>query len=145
MLTALSGPLRVDMPAEIAGRLVTPRLDEFRARHLEIELGCSDRRIDPLREGFDCVLRIGAIDDDSLARGQYKPHSQASRSPVQACNSRFCAPDHSQPPRAPTRVLTACWRPKRLCRANIRAISRNTARMLLLDWNSGVSKRLAWR
>ena len=98
------------MPAEIAKRLVTPRLDEFLARHpaLEIELGCSDLRIDPLREGFDCVLRIDAIDDDSLVRGYNKPHSQASRSPFQACNSRFCAPDHSQPPRAPTRVLTAC-------------------------------------
>ncbi|SFP51489.1 LysR substrate binding domain-containing protein [Ectopseudomonas composti] len=59
------------MPAEIAKRLVTPRLDEFLARHpaLEIELGCSDLRIDPLREGFDCVLLIGAIDDDSLVLG----------------------------------------------------------------------------
>jgi DNA-binding transcriptional LysR family regulator len=65
---ALSGRLRVDMPTEIARRLVAPRLDEFLAQHpaLEIELGCSDRRVDPLREGFDCVLRIGAIDDDSL-------------------------------------------------------------------------------
>ncbi|MGG2397795.1 LysR family transcriptional regulator [Pseudomonas sp. SH1-B] len=65
---ALSGRVRVDMPTEIARRLVAPRLDEFLARHpaLEIELGCSDRRVDPLREGFDCVLRIGAIDDDSL-------------------------------------------------------------------------------
>ena len=64
----LSGRLRVDMPTEIARRLVAPRLAEFLARHpaLEIELGCSDRRVDPLREGFDCVLRIGAIDDDSL-------------------------------------------------------------------------------
>ncbi|MGP0175118.1 LysR family transcriptional regulator [Pseudomonas sp. NCHU5208] len=64
----LSGRLRVDMPTEIARRLVAPRLQEFLAPHpaLEIELGCSDRRVEPLREGFDCVLRIGAVDDDSL-------------------------------------------------------------------------------
>lgn len=65
---ALSGRLRVDMPTAIARRLVAPRLDEFLARHpaLEIELGCSDRRVDPLREGFDCVLRVGVNEDDSL-------------------------------------------------------------------------------
>ena len=65
---ALSGRLRVDMPTEIARRLVAPRLDEFLAQHpaLEIELGCSDRRVDPLREGFDCVLRVGAQPDQSV-------------------------------------------------------------------------------
>ena len=65
---ALRGRLRVDMPTGIARSTVIPHLTEFMRQHpkLEIELSCTDRRVDLVREGFDCVLRVGSVDDVSL-------------------------------------------------------------------------------
>jgi DNA-binding transcriptional LysR family regulator len=65
---ALSGRLRVDMPTAIARRLVMPRLSEFLERHpqIELEVSSTDRRVDLVREGFDCVLRIGTLPDTPL-------------------------------------------------------------------------------
>jgi len=65
---ALRGRLRVDMPVLVARDHVIPRLPEFLADHpqLEIELSSTDRRVDVVREGFDCVLRIGPLGDSGL-------------------------------------------------------------------------------
>jgi DNA-binding transcriptional LysR family regulator len=64
----VSGRLRVDMPLAIARDVVLPRLPELLADHpaLEIEIGSTDRRVDLVREGFDCVLRVGAVGDATL-------------------------------------------------------------------------------
>jgi DNA-binding transcriptional LysR family regulator len=64
----LSGRLRVDMPTVLARDLVIPKLPEFLREHpqLEIELSSTDRRVDIVREGFDCVLRVGSLVDSSL-------------------------------------------------------------------------------
>jgi DNA-binding transcriptional LysR family regulator len=64
----LSGRLRIDMPTGLARRLVAPRLGEFTAQHpgIELEISSSDRRVDLVREGFDCVLRIGVVNEPSL-------------------------------------------------------------------------------
>lgn len=64
----LSGRLRIDMPTAIARRLVTPRLGEFTAQHpaIELEISSSDRRVDLVREGFDCVLRVGVVNEPNL-------------------------------------------------------------------------------
>lgn len=66
--TVLSGRLRVDLPTLIARRIVVPRLGEFLHAHpkLEVELSSTDRRVDVVREGFDCVLRVGELQDSSL-------------------------------------------------------------------------------
>lgn len=65
---ALHGRLRVDMPVAVARDVVLPQLPEFLAAHpaLELELSSTDRRVDLIREGFDCVLRVGALADSSL-------------------------------------------------------------------------------
>jgi DNA-binding transcriptional LysR family regulator len=65
---ALRGRLRVDMPTPVARNIVIPRLPEFLQQHplLEIELSSTDRKVDLVREGFDCVLRVGSLDDPSL-------------------------------------------------------------------------------
>ncbi|CAG9171086.1 LysR family transcriptional regulator [Cupriavidus pampae] len=65
---ALKGRLRVDMPAGVAQQMVLPRLPEFLAAHpdLSIEISGTDRRVDLVREGFDCVIRIGPLEDSSL-------------------------------------------------------------------------------
>ncbi len=64
----LRGSLRVDMPVSTARNMVIPRLPEFLDRHpgLEIELSCTDRRVDVVAEGFDCVLRAGTLGDSAL-------------------------------------------------------------------------------
>jgi DNA-binding transcriptional LysR family regulator len=66
--SALRGRLRVDMPSSTARNLLIPRLPEFLRQHpqLELELSTTDRRVDVVREGFDCVLRVGALADSSL-------------------------------------------------------------------------------
>ncbi|HMN81999.1 MAG TPA: LysR family transcriptional regulator [Burkholderiaceae bacterium] len=65
---ALRGRLRVDMPIPVARDVVLPRLAEFTAAHpgLELELSSTDRRVDLVSEGFDCVLRVGSLADSSL-------------------------------------------------------------------------------
>lgn len=64
----LRGRLRVDMSAGIARQFVIPALPAFLAQHpqLEIEISGTDRRVDLVREGFDCVLRVGMVEDTSL-------------------------------------------------------------------------------
>lgn len=64
----LKGRLRVDMPVGLARDRVIPRLPEFFAAHpsLALHVSSTDRRVDVLREGFDCVLRVGQLDDSSL-------------------------------------------------------------------------------
>lgn len=64
----LSGRLRVDMPVRLALGRVLPALPGFLTEHpgLQVELSCSDRRVDLVEEGFDCVLRVGAVHDPML-------------------------------------------------------------------------------
>ncbi|QEI06734.1 LysR family transcriptional regulator [Pigmentiphaga aceris] len=64
----LAGRLRVDMPTVVARKLVIPKLAQFvdAYPHIEVELSSSDRRVDLVRDGFDCVLRIGELPDASL-------------------------------------------------------------------------------
>ena len=64
----LSGRLRIDMSVGSAIKLVVPRLGEFMAMHpqLLVDLGTADRRVDVIREGYDCVLRAGVLEDSSL-------------------------------------------------------------------------------
>jgi DNA-binding transcriptional LysR family regulator len=65
---SLRGRLRVDMNGRIARHQVIPRLPEFLREHphIEVELSCTDRRVDVVGEGFDCVVRVGALEDSSL-------------------------------------------------------------------------------
>lgn len=64
----LRGRLRVDMPGGLARLYLIPRLPEFLAAHpqVEFELSTTDRLVDPIQEGFDCVLRVGAPRDPQL-------------------------------------------------------------------------------
>lgn len=57
----LRGIVRVDLPTRLACNVILPRLPELLERHPELELFVSttDRIVDPVREGFDCVLRVG--------------------------------------------------------------------------------------
>lgn len=65
---ALRGRLRVDMPSAMARKHVLPHLPAFLAAHphLELELSSTDRYVDVVREGFDCVVRAGTLGDSRL-------------------------------------------------------------------------------
>ncbi|KAF1014754.1 MAG: HTH-type transcriptional regulator DmlR [Stenotrophomonas maltophilia] len=54
-----SGRLRMDAPTGLANDVLVPALPDFLARYPEIqlELGCSDRQVDLVEEGVDCVIR----------------------------------------------------------------------------------------
>ena len=64
----LRGRLRIDLPNALARELIIPKLPEFLAVHplLEVGISTSDRRVDLVQEGFDCVLRIGQLADADL-------------------------------------------------------------------------------
>lgn len=92
-LASVKGRLRVDMPHAIARDVVVPNLPGFLERypHLTIELGSSDRFVDVVQEGFDCVLRVGELVDSSLVArpiGKYR---------IINCVSRTYAQTHGKP------------------------------------------------
>ena len=57
----LRGRLRIDMPSGFAKNLLIGHLPDFLAKHpgLEFELSSTDRKVDVIQEGFDCVIRVG--------------------------------------------------------------------------------------
>ncbi len=65
---SLRGRLRVDMPSGVARNFIIPALSGFLDAHprIELELSSTDRRVDLVREGFDCVIRVGTLGDSSL-------------------------------------------------------------------------------
>jgi LysR family transcriptional regulator, regulator for bpeEF and oprC len=62
------GRLRIDLPATLARLLVIPALRDFFARfpQIQLDIGTGDRFVDLVREGVDCVLRIGELGDSGM-------------------------------------------------------------------------------
>ncbi|GER12613.1 LysR family transcriptional regulator [Variovorax boronicumulans] len=65
---APQGLLRVNLQGTLARHFVVPALPAFLARHpgLQLHIGEDDRLVDLVREGVDCVLRAGPLQDSSL-------------------------------------------------------------------------------
>lgn len=68
----LSGRLRVDLPVALARNIVMPALPVFLDLHprLQLDLSSTDRLVDVVQEGFDCILRVGWLADSSLVARQ---------------------------------------------------------------------------
>jgi LysR family transcriptional regulator for bpeEF and oprC len=64
----LKGRLRIDIPSAFSQRRFIESLGSFTAAYPDIDLvlGVSDRAVDLVAEGVDCVLRIGELPDSSL-------------------------------------------------------------------------------
>ncbi|MBL8510925.1 MAG: LysR family transcriptional regulator [Betaproteobacteria bacterium] len=62
------GRIRVDVPASAGRHLIAPALPDFLRRYpdITVDLGCTDRPVDLIAEGVDCVIRGGNIFDESL-------------------------------------------------------------------------------
>ncbi|WP_073601909.1 LysR substrate-binding domain-containing protein, partial [Vibrio aerogenes] len=66
------GALRVDVHGTLARHFLMPKLPSFLATYPEIDLFLSegDRIADVIREGIDCVLRVGNIQSQELVAKQ---------------------------------------------------------------------------
>ncbi|MFG0427958.1 LysR family transcriptional regulator [Serratia liquefaciens] len=65
------GLLRIDVHGTLARHFLMPELPDFLTQYPDIELFMSegDRLVDPVREGIDCVVRVGKLkDSDMVAR-----------------------------------------------------------------------------
>lgn len=68
---AVTGLLRVDVAGNLARTMLLPALSAFLAQHpsLTVHLRESERYVDLVREGVDCVVRSGQLSDsDMIAR-----------------------------------------------------------------------------
>ncbi|QEI05163.1 LysR family transcriptional regulator [Pigmentiphaga aceris] len=65
---APQGLLRVNLQGTLAKHIVVPALPAFLAMYpaIELHIGEDDRLIDLVREGVDCVLRVGNLPDSSM-------------------------------------------------------------------------------
>lgn len=63
-----TGKLRVGAPGRIGRLIIAPALPSFLDRHpgMEIELGITDRAVNLIEDGVDCVIRIGPLEDSGL-------------------------------------------------------------------------------
>jgi LysR family transcriptional regulator, regulator for bpeEF and oprC len=71
-VSAPKGRLRIDVPAAAGRHEIARALPDFFARYpdIAIEMGSSDRPVDLIAEGVDCVIRGGTLHDELLvARG----------------------------------------------------------------------------
>ncbi|MBW0450380.1 LysR family transcriptional regulator [bacterium M00.F.Ca.ET.228.01.1.1] len=65
---APKGLLRVNLQGTLARHFIVPALPAFLARYpgIELTIGEDDRLVDLVREGIDCVLRAGNLQDSSM-------------------------------------------------------------------------------
>ena len=62
------GRLRVDVPSPLARIILVPALPAFHAQYpdIQLDMGVSDRIVDIIGDGVDCVVRGGELTDQSL-------------------------------------------------------------------------------
>ncbi|AOX21309.1 LysR family transcriptional regulator [Kozakia baliensis] len=62
------GVLRVNLPGRIGRLIIAPALPTFLERYpaVDIELGMTDRAVNLVEDGIDCVLRVGPLQDSGL-------------------------------------------------------------------------------
>lgn len=65
---APKGRLRIDVPAASGRHVLAPHLPEFFKRYpgITLDIGSSDRPVDLITEGVDCVIRGGLVHDEQL-------------------------------------------------------------------------------
>ncbi|PCF96828.1 LysR family transcriptional regulator [Vreelandella nigrificans] len=65
---APSGKLRINVPGRLGRRVLVPALPDFLDQYpdIDIQMGVTDRAVDLVGEGVDCVIRVGALADSNL-------------------------------------------------------------------------------
>lgn len=87
------GSLRIDLSGSLGTLVIVPALAGFRARYpqLELDIGASDRYVDLVHEGVDCVVRGGELADSGLIARRLTVLSQVT------CVSAGYAEQHGMP------------------------------------------------
>lgn len=64
----LRGTLKVNVPGRMGRLIIAPALPGFLDLYpdISIDLGVTDRAVDLIQEGIDCVIRVGPLSDSSL-------------------------------------------------------------------------------
>lgn len=64
----IEGTLRIDMPSRFATSIVLPNLNSWIERYPQVKLkiSSSDARVNMVKEGIDCVVRVGTLSDSTL-------------------------------------------------------------------------------
>ncbi|MFL9923524.1 LysR family transcriptional regulator [Herbaspirillum lusitanum] len=88
-----AGTVRVDLPEHPAHSIVVPALPAFMARYpqIQIRLSASDRFVDLIGEGIDCVMRVGSLSDSTLIARQVGMIEQIN------CASKAYLDKHGRP------------------------------------------------
>ena len=62
------GKLRIDVPGPIGRQVLAPALPDFFRQYpdIQLELGVTDRPVDLIQEGVDCVIRVGQLGESRL-------------------------------------------------------------------------------
>lgn len=70
------GVLRVNAPMTFGAFTLAPFITRYLARYpdMQIDLTLNDRFVDPLEDGFDVMVRIGAVEDTSLIAHPLAPY-----------------------------------------------------------------------
>lgn len=91
----LSGTLRVNMPLMLAEMLAEAAIAGFIARHprVTVELDLASRLVEPIRDGYDVVVRPGEVADSAL-RTRRLPESQMVVLATRAYVARAGVPQH---------------------------------------------------
>lgn len=68
----ISGALRVDLSTGMARHVLMPKLPDFLQQYpnITLELSSTDRKVDLIAEGFDCVIRVGTVRDEGVVARQ---------------------------------------------------------------------------
>lgn len=66
------GIVRVDLPEHLARHVIIPALPGFYERYpdIHLKLGVTDRLVDMVGEGVDCIVRVGTLRDSSMVGRQ---------------------------------------------------------------------------
>jgi len=64
----ISGIVRVNLSQPMARHLLIPALPDFLQRYpkLNIDISSEDRKVDLVREGYDCVVRTGEVEESGM-------------------------------------------------------------------------------
>jgi len=89
------GVLKVALPASFGHKHVAPLVPRFAARFpkVQLSLGLSDRTVNVVEEGYDMAIRIGELQDSSLAARKLAPNRRV------VCASPLYLQTHGTPRR----------------------------------------------
>lgn len=121
MKTQPTGVLRVNAPVTFGSYSLAPFVTRYLAQYpkMSIDLTLNDRAVDPLEEGYEVLLRIGDIGDNSLISHALKPYR------LIACAAPDYLARHGTPQTPADLEAHACltygtWSPSLPCRWQFR-------------------------